>query len=73
MRFARSAIAAGLATAATFMAAEASSSSDVLVLCSGNFTETVQNEVRTMPPALIAAAAAKRFVADLLDPLLNSP
>ncbi|CBQ71186.1 probable proteine disulfate isomerase [Sporisorium reilianum SRZ2] len=44
MRFSRSAIAAGLATAATFMAAEASSSSDVLVLGSANFTENVQNE-----------------------------
>ncbi|CDU25546.1 probable proteine disulfate isomerase [Sporisorium scitamineum] len=43
MRFSRSAIAAGLATAATFMAAEASSS-DVLVLGNGNFTENVQNE-----------------------------
>lgn len=47
MRFSRSAIAAGLATAATFMAAEASSS-DVLVLGNGNFTENVQNEVRTV-------------------------
>ncbi|TKY85987.1 hypothetical protein EX895_004812 [Sporisorium graminicola] len=44
MRFSRSAIAAGLATAATFVAAEASSSSDVLVLGTSNFTENVQNE-----------------------------
>lgn len=48
MRFSRSAIAAGLATAATFVAAEASSSSDVLVLGTSNFTENVQNEVRTL-------------------------
>ena len=47
MRFSRSAIAAGLATAATFMSAEASSSSDVLVLGKDNFTASVQNEVCT--------------------------
>ena len=46
MRFSRSAIAAGLATAATLISAEASSSSDVLVLGSANFTENVQKEVR---------------------------
>ncbi len=49
MRFTRSVVAAGLATAATFMAAEASSSSDVLVLGQGNFTENVQNEVSVFP------------------------
>lgn len=44
MRFSRSAIAAGLAAAATFMSAEASSSSDVLVLGKDNFTSSVANE-----------------------------
>lgn len=45
MRFSRSAIAAGLATAATFLSAEASSStSDVLVLGKDNFTASTQNE-----------------------------
>ncbi|GAK65066.1 protein disulfide isomerase [Moesziomyces antarcticus] len=44
MRFSRSAIAAGLATAATFMAADASSSSDVLDLGKDNFTSIVSPE-----------------------------
>jgi protein disulfide-isomerase A1 len=45
MRFSRSAIAAGLATPATFMAADASSSSDVLDLGKDNFTSIVSPEV----------------------------
>lgn len=46
MRFSRSAIAAGLATAATLISAEAlSSTSDVLVLGKDNFTASTQNEV----------------------------
>ncbi|SPC65691.1 probable proteine disulfate isomerase [Ustilago sp. UG-2017b] len=45
MRFSRSAIAAGLATAATLISAEAlSSTSDVLVLGKDNFTASTQNE-----------------------------
>ncbi|KAN0065402.1 protein disulfide-isomerase precursor [Thecaphora frezii] len=45
MRFARTAIAAaGLASAATAYAAEASSSSDVVVLAEGNFTSWTESE-----------------------------
>ena len=59
MRFARSAIAAGLATAATVMASDASSSSDVLVLGQANFTENVNPEVCIKQGAACFPVAAR--------------